>query len=201
MKLSSLIFISVLVLSAANSAAENTPQPQSSKSAQNEKAAQSESTRIGTQQHDGTQIGYGHEQIDARVTEPISVVRDNLFFGFTIGFNGLLVLLSYLLWQTSKRQAEIMAKAEETSRRSLEVTALALNVERPYLLIDSIRIREVPSLGIPSLLTGEPDQRPFLQIAFEIRNFGKGVGIIKSVDVRLYVGPGFIPTASVFERL
>src|SRR5208337_2930103 len=95
-----ILVASALLLRAINLGAENTPHPQASNNAQNEETAEPKPTGFSTQQKNGTNVGDRREQIDARVTEPVSVARDNLFVGFTIGFNALLVLFSCLLWQT-----------------------------------------------------------------------------------------------------
>ncbi len=99
--------VSALFLSAANLRAENTPQAQPSNGAQNKQTAQPEPTGFLTQQKNGEEIGNRREQVDARVTEPVSIARDKLFVAFTIGFNGLLVLFSGLLLRVSSRQAKI----------------------------------------------------------------------------------------------
>ncbi len=82
------------------------------------------------------------EQIDARVTEPVVVARDNLFFDFTIGFNALLALFSGLLWRVSRRQSQI-AKASQ----------------RAYVYV---KIEKVEGIDI--------GERP--HFSFVVRNFG-----------------------------
>src|SRR5271166_3148190 len=109
------ILLNTTVFANAQSSQKQTPQTQSSNGARNEQTAHLEPTAFPkAAQRERDETAKGREQIDARVTEPVSVniARDKLFVGFTIGFNAVLALFSCLLWRVSSRQADISKSSQ-----------------------------------------------------------------------------------------
>jgi hypothetical protein len=127
---------------------------------------------------------------------------------FFIALTGVATaLIAKFNWQlvgVTDEMKHATAEAASAARDSAKAAELALYAERPYLLIKNARISEQTQLPLPTLLGGSnpPADRRQLKVTFPIQNYGKGVGIIKSVEVRLYVGNGvFSQTPPVFERL
>ena len=110
-------------------------------------------------------------------------------------FNGLLVVFSCLLWWVTRRQVELTEKAEETSRKSLEIAALALKADRPYLLIEqaslggaTVTVEE--SMGsMANQQVGElrPYDRFHPWATFKFRNYGKGPALLEEILENLCV--------------
>jgi hypothetical protein len=94
-------------------------------------------------------------------------------------------VFTFMLWYVSKRQKELMEKAEDISRRSLEVAALALNTDRPYVFIESPQLNHTAEFV--DMLRGRPTDREHIMFTCNLRNHGNGVALLESVRIRLVV--------------
>lgn len=101
-----------------------------------------------------------------------------------------------MLWYVSKRQKELMEKAEATSRRSIELARTALKAERPFVFAESLKLITTARPVEPSLqaLFGskvfgqrEPNVGK-LEFGFSylLKNRGKGVAIVDSIRTRFH---------------
>jgi hypothetical protein len=124
-------------------------------------------------------------------------------------FNGLLVLFTYLLYRVGTTQTKLLkattqltsvanAISQEISRESVKVAKLAVQSERPYLLVEKAELngavqRTTPlkpptgdiiidAIQILNVRERFNEVRKFFpQAIFTFRNYGKGAAIIKEL--------------------
>lgn len=94
----------------------------------------------------------------------------------------------------AERYVEMTEQMVEAAKQSARAAELALNVERPYVFVESqtLDFAKVSQTPVPPLIaaavpgfTKEPEQRIDIEISFTLRNRGKGIAVLTGVRTRL----------------
>jgi hypothetical protein len=107
-------------------------------------------------------------------------------------------LIAFFSLGVVRRQADIAEAGVKVAQSAMEAAKLALDVERPYLIVDSPTLRPYVS----QVTVGTADSQPFIspEVLFDLRNRGKGLAIAESMRIRLLLAAVGGKTDAVISR-
>jgi hypothetical protein len=108
-------------------------------------------------------------------------------------------IVSWRQLRSIRAQSEIAAASANAATKSARAAELALNVERPYVFVESQQLSFSPRQPVPPppyLVTGVPppeSPQPSemnIDVSFILRNYGKGVALLQAVHTELVLTRG-----------